>query len=170
MLRGMDGGGSGGRLSACIEGAVLLVMLAALGLGLLAVHTDGGRRDNGEGRGFAEGQGRRDERAGAGDVIAVARRAPVHLVVLVDVGQPLAGAVEFSRALDSGPAWLSSVEVVEATEEVLLGLREAIVVSGAPCAAEACRELVVVDLRVRSAALVSQALTSNSAGERDWTG
>jgi hypothetical protein len=147
MLRDMDGGGSGGRLSACIEGAVLLVMLGALGLGLAAVHTDGGMRDEGEG--ITEGEGRSEE-GGAASVV-VAKRGPVHLVILVDVGEPLAGAGEFSRALDSGTGWMASVEVVEATDAVLLGLGEAIVVSGAPCAGEVCGELVVVDLRVRRA-------------------
>ena len=142
MLPPMDGDRSGGRLGACIEGAVLLGMLGALGLGLLAVHTDGGIR---------EGGGSREEGGDDGSVVVVDGRGAVHLVILVDVGEPLASAVEFSRALDSGAGWMASVEVVEATDTMVLGLQEALLASGAPCGEAGCVELVVLDLRVRGA-------------------
>jgi hypothetical protein len=135
----MDGEGSSGRLSACIEGAVLLVMLGALGLGLLAVHTER-NTDEGEARDLAT----EEPDQGPNLQVLFVDRPPVHLVILVDVGEPLAAAGEFSRRLDAGMSWAASMEVIEATESALLGLEEA----KTTCAAGACPPLVVLDLRV----------------------
>jgi hypothetical protein len=135
----MDGGRSDGRLSACIEGAVLLVMLGALGLGLLAVHTEGTAED------VRSLSAEESEPAPEGQ-LRVVGRAPVHMVILVDVGEPMASAGEFSRSFDAGMGWVASLEVIEATDSALRGLAEA----KTTCAAGACRELVVLDLRVAS--------------------
>jgi len=71
-----------------------------------------------------------------------------HLVVLVDQAVPPAA---LSRRVEAGMDHVSTVEVIAATDTVILGLREALDVADiAPCHAH-CQRLAILDIRTEPA-------------------
>lgn len=72
-----------------------------------------------------------------------------HLVVLVD--QAAVPPAALSRRVEAGMDHVSTVEVIAATDTVILGLREALDVADiAPCHAH-CQRLAILDIRTEPA-------------------
>lgn len=72
--------------------------------------------------------------------------ADAHLIIIVDNDLPLSVA-GFTRKLDSGLGWITSVEVVHASPAALQGLGEAIDLTAATYGTAGGPQIAVLDLR-----------------------